>query len=362
MIYFLILFLTSTSCFGAQQPKTPLQKLAAKSSMPTPKYPSQYTISYTTKKRPYTAKEIFKLIELEGERAKNKKIYHGYNHLLNETYEYKFKIEEYLQILDIDKDKLSPYDMDGNKKLIAHQYRKLAIVKHPDKGGNSEEFTQISNAHETLVQDDATRQDYYRLDANNSMHADEHQEKKSQDASQKVDQSSLARYFTIPAEITLGNRQLGKLVSDIKQSEKDIHEIKQKTNFIAANVQQKSQLPYQGKKDESSFLYKLLTWSEKHKLEKRIALQKAVLQKHINFILHIPTLEEYSQYLDSQKLTFLDKMMQKNEFIRQQATLHRAKKIMLENPEIIFESSYENIEDKIQDVFNMIVEDIRRQR
>jgi DnaJ family protein A protein 2 len=45
------------------------------------------------------------------------------------------------------------------KDEIKKSYRRLAMLHHPDKGGNEEKFKKISSAYETLF-DDNKRRDY----------------------------------------------------------------------------------------------------------------------------------------------------------------------------------------------------------
>jgi DnaJ-class molecular chaperone len=47
---------------------------------------------------------------------------------------------------------------DADRDEISKAYKKLAMVHHPDRGGNAEEFKKIQMAHEILTDDDRRRQ------------------------------------------------------------------------------------------------------------------------------------------------------------------------------------------------------------
>mmetsp|Transcript_87561 Transcript_87561/g.203658 ORF Transcript_87561/g.203658 Transcript_87561/m.203658 type:complete len:350 (+) Transcript_87561:105-1154(+) len=52
---------------------------------------------------------------------------------------------------------------DADQREIRSAYRKLAMIHHPDKGGDKEEFQRIQSAYETLGDEDSRKQYDYQL-------------------------------------------------------------------------------------------------------------------------------------------------------------------------------------------------------
>lgn len=58
-----------------------------------------------------------------------------------------FKLYEILQV-----------DNNASQEDIKKKFRKLAVQHHPDKGGNPDKFTEITNAYEILSNENKRKQ------------------------------------------------------------------------------------------------------------------------------------------------------------------------------------------------------------
>src|SRR3989442_1038224 len=59
-------------------------------------------------------------------------------------------VKEYYEILKIEE--------NASKSEIRKAYINLALVNHPDKGGNEEEFKKINKAYEVLIDEDKRKE------------------------------------------------------------------------------------------------------------------------------------------------------------------------------------------------------------
>ncbi len=313
MTYFILLVMISISCFATPQTtQSILQKIAHNSTLGNaPQYPAQHTIIYKHQTKPY-------------------------------TFEQKLKISEYHELVN-KHDKM-------HKELLILKNR-LNVI--PDIGDgidpqilNKEEFSILKNNYTTT---------------SSPLLLENKEQKKINPISIKILSLGEENIIQLRKDITEYNKQILSIQTTIDTKLQELNSIEKKRYYVTCHVQPKSKLPYQGKKNPESFLYKLVARQEEYQQHKRHEMQIAHLKNYIDQIIDIPTLEEYRKHLDNKDLNLLEKSLKTHEFIFKRNILHTAKKILLKNPTIIFTSEYEQIDDKIKHLFNIIVQELEYQ-